>query len=186
MNLLEELRLHVGALAVAVKAEPKFFVSVRYVERLEQVVKRQTELPNLAELNLLATKIEEFWSQWRPSGDGLYIPPPETSNTDSMVRRISELVAKMHDLPPEAFGQLARKTGEQSSATIATAKHHAAMRLHRSRAQQALGTSSDFPREGARLNDGRLRIRVPRGRVDRSGAGVAARQGHFCCPRAHR
>ena len=80
MGPLEELKLYVDAITSAVNANPKFFASVKhYVAQLKQTLSG-SKAPTLAEPQVLTSKIEEFWAQWRPSGEGrLYIPRGETS-----------------------------------------------------------------------------------------------------------
>jgi len=110
MDTLQELRLHVEALAAAVEANGAFFVSViHYVRRLKQLVEGSGGAVPRSELQVLAGKLEEFWAQWRPSGDGLYIPPRETSDTDSTVRQINLLVGRVAALDEKSFLELVEK-----------------------------------------------------------------------------
>mgnify|MGYP003576749308 CR=1 FL=1 len=107
MNPLKELKLHVDALVAAVDANPKFFASVRhYVAQLQQLL-AGPKAPTLPELQLLIAKIEEFWAQWRPSGDGFYIPPRETSDSDSTVQRMQAIVRDLVGLGQAELEQLA-------------------------------------------------------------------------------
>jgi len=59
---------------------------------------------------LLARKIEEFYAKWRPSDHPepgvLYIPPRQTSNSDSTVKEINTLVAKLTALDEDSFKAL--------------------------------------------------------------------------------
>jgi predicted nucleotide-binding protein len=107
MNPFEELKLHVGAVGVAVEANPNFFASVlHYVGRLKQLVSEPSAPPTQSELKVLAEKLEEFWTKWRPSGDGGYIPPRETSDTDSTIQKIAALVARLAALDQAEFTEL--------------------------------------------------------------------------------
>ena len=110
MRPLEELRLHVDALVLAVDANPKFFASVKhYVAQFQQLL-LGPKAPTVAELQVLTTKIEEFWSKWRPSGgDGFYIPPRETEDTDSTVQRLNVLVHDLAILKETEFKDLATR-----------------------------------------------------------------------------
>ena len=106
MNPFEELKLHVGALGVAVETNTEFFASVlHYVRRLKQLVVEPAAPPTQSELRVLAAKIEEFWAQWRPSGEGVYVPPRETSDTDSTVRQITSLVERLSELDQASFSE---------------------------------------------------------------------------------
>lgn len=110
MNPLQELRLHVEALAVAIETNPKFFASiVHYVRRLRQILTEATDDLSQSELQVLATKIEGFYVEWRPTGQGLYIPPRETSDTDSTVVEINRLVSRLALLDESAFRELTRQ-----------------------------------------------------------------------------
>jgi hypothetical protein len=104
MEALQELRLHIDALASAVEANPKFFASVRhYVAQFQQLVSR-SKAPTLAEFEVLTSQIDEFWAKWRPSGgDGFYIPPRETADTDGTVNRVVALVRELAQLSPAEF-----------------------------------------------------------------------------------
>lgn len=110
MGPLEEVRLHVDALALAIDANPKFFASVKhYVAQFQQLL-LGPKAPTVGELQVLTTKIEEFWSKWRPSGgDGFYIPPRETEDTDSTVRRLHILVHDLTTLEKTQFQDLAKR-----------------------------------------------------------------------------
>lgn len=120
MNPITELRLHADALATAVKANPKFFASVvHYVERFRDLLRGPAELVARDELSVLAAKLDEFWSKWRPSGgDGLYFPPRDTADTDGTVQQIGVLVNRLVSMDEEAFAQSSRSsrlTGEIES-----------------------------------------------------------------------
>jgi len=107
MNPLQELRLHVEALSVAVDANAKFFASViHYVRRLRQLLNESLDELGQSELQVLSSKIDEFYRRWRPSGGGLYIPPRETSDTDSTVRHISAIVSNLVSLDLKSFDSL--------------------------------------------------------------------------------
>jgi predicted nucleotide-binding protein len=108
MGPLEELKLHIDALALAVDANPKFFASIKhYVTQFQQLL-IGPKAPTVAELQILTAKIEEFWSRWRPSGgEGFYIPPRETADTDSTVQQLNVLVHDLATLQETEFQNLA-------------------------------------------------------------------------------
>src|SRR3989442_438653 len=110
MDPLQELRLHVQALAAAVEANGAFFASViHYVRRLKQLVEGSGGAVSRSELQVLAGKIEEFWAQWRSSGESFYIPPRETSDTDSTVRQINLLVGRVAALDENSLWEFVEK-----------------------------------------------------------------------------
>jgi predicted nucleotide-binding protein len=106
MTFIEELKLHAQALRTAVESDPKFFAGViHYVRQLDAVVSGKAGGVSKRDLQILAGKIEEFFRQWRPSGDGLYIPPRQTSDSDGIVREINRLVEEIGRLPDELLAQ---------------------------------------------------------------------------------
>jgi hypothetical protein len=109
MNPIQQLRLHVEALAAAVHVNEKFFASVvHYVARLRQLLNGRSGDLTQEELSLLSRKLEEFWGKWRRTGGGgLYIPPRETADTDSTVREIGNLVGGLALLDRDAFTEFA-------------------------------------------------------------------------------
>jgi predicted nucleotide-binding protein len=115
MNQFAQLRVHVLALSMAVKQNTKFFASItHYVERLRELMCEVPPEISQTELALLAKKIEEFYRQWRPSGSGFYIPPRETSDTDSIVRDINKLVDAFAKISEEEFRNLLPVTSSVS------------------------------------------------------------------------
>ena len=108
MDLLEELKIHVDALVNVVEQDSKFFVSIiSYVRRLKDIIEDPNKKCSQTELELLTSNIERFYGQYRPSlGDGLYIPPRQTSDSDSTVEEIAELVREMTALDENSFETL--------------------------------------------------------------------------------
>lgn len=107
MNTLEELRIHVEALVNVVEQDTKFFSSILYyVRRLRDILKESNKNLTQKEIKLLADKIEEFYAQWRPIGDGFYIPPAQTSNSDKTVIQINGLVKEICSLDESSFSSL--------------------------------------------------------------------------------
>ena len=104
MNLIDELKLHVGALLAAVERDLDFFSSIlHYVRRFKELLNSRREDVSQKEVLLLASKIEEFFDQYRPSGEGFYIPPSQTSNTDSTVKEIFKLAQEINRLEGDDF-----------------------------------------------------------------------------------
>src|SRR5260221_376194 len=102
MNVLQSLKLHAGALRVAVDQDPKFFASViHYVRRLDEALGQDASHLSATELDLIDTALEEFWRKWRPTGKGLYIPPRQTADTDVAVREIHKLIKQIAHLTPD-------------------------------------------------------------------------------------
>lgn len=99
MNLLQSLKLHAGALKVAVEQDPKFFASViHYVRRLEEALGKDARNLSLAELEVIGRALEDFWIKWRPRGDRLYISPRVVADTDGAVSEIWHLIKQIKRL----------------------------------------------------------------------------------------
>lgn len=115
MNLLQELRLHAEALKTAVEQDPKFFAAVNhYASRLREITASPGSETSQAELALIGEKLERFWSQYRPRGDGLYIPPAQASRSDSTVSDIYALTRRIKAMPEADFAaSLASLGGSQ-------------------------------------------------------------------------
>jgi hypothetical protein len=105
MNQIDELRLHAQALRTAVESDRKFFAGViHYVRQLDDLLAGKAGSVSKRDLEVVAAKIEEFFRRWRPSGgDGLYIPPRQTSDSDGIVHEINRIVAEIARLPDEQF-----------------------------------------------------------------------------------
>jgi predicted nucleotide-binding protein len=107
MNLIKQLQLHVIALSTAVEQDTKFFASIiHYVQRFKKMLTPPSTDLSQEELQLLARKIEEFYQQWRPTGQGLYIPPRQTDDTDKTVRDINQLIADIAKMDEAEFKSL--------------------------------------------------------------------------------
>lgn len=111
MNVVEEVKLHIDALANVVEQDPTFFASITYyVKQLKELIKAPRESVSQAEFKLLTQKIEEFYAKWRqsdyPESGVVYIPPHQTSDSDSTVKEINTLVAKLMDLDEDSFKAL--------------------------------------------------------------------------------
>lgn len=113
MNLLQKLKLHTQALADAVKDEKKFFASIiHYVNRLNELTNFTQDEVSQEEFTLLANKIENFFSQYRPSPGVLYIPPSQTSNLDDTVIEINKIVSELNKMPEDKFLSLFNSTSK--------------------------------------------------------------------------
>lgn len=124
MDILEELKIHVDALANVVEQDSKFFASIiSYVKRLKDIIGDPNKSFSKAELNLLTKKIEEFYANYRPDLVGFYIPPAQTSNSDSTVKEINKVVTKIINLDDDSFESLfASKIASRSSIEQRTRK----------------------------------------------------------------
>lgn len=106
--VIKELQLLSEALWESVKTNLKFFSSIKsFVQKLAEY--NYAEL-NVSEVYLCASKIEEFFSKYRPTGDSLYIPPSETSNNDETVKRIYELANQLKNLNESELEKEIEKT----------------------------------------------------------------------------
>jgi predicted nucleotide-binding protein len=111
MNKVDELKLLVTALSSAIESDPKFFVSiVHYVQRLSEITSGLSSETTQDELALLNRKIQEFYKKWRPSGNSLYIPPRQTSDTDTTVLEIHQLIVDICEMSKEDFARLLPKS----------------------------------------------------------------------------
>lgn len=108
MNIIEELKIHVGALVTAMDFNSHFFASIiHYVKRLNHIVCVDVRELTQEELVILAKKIEEFYKEWRPSREvDLYVPPRETSDTDTTERAIYRTIMDLSKLNTEEFKNL--------------------------------------------------------------------------------
>src|SRR4030067_897366 len=111
MTAFDELKLHVNALKEAIERSPKFFASIiHYVRRLDELLSGPAKNINQKELQVLAGSIEKFYAQWRPTGDSLYIPPRETSDTDDCVLEINRIVGIITSWTKEQFNAMLAMT----------------------------------------------------------------------------
>jgi predicted nucleotide-binding protein len=107
MNMLEELKFNVEALSHAVKEDKKFFAAIyNFVEKLHDLLTVNISNARKEEVEFLSGKIEAFFKDYRPSGDGLYIPPTQTSRSDNTVKDIDRLTKELAKLPNSDFEKL--------------------------------------------------------------------------------
>ena len=118
MDRLQELGLHTEALNSAVEADQKFFASIlHYVRRLHQILTVASHELTQQELEVLAGKIEEFFHKWRRTGQNFYIPPRQTSDSDSTVMEINQLVASLASMPENEFAHMISTSSNGANAT---------------------------------------------------------------------
>lgn len=107
MNIVDELKLYADALAEAVDSNPKFFASIKhYVRHLKDATRQDSSKASQDEFKLLASKIAEFFAQYRddnPTPGVIYFPPAETANSDSTVQEINRLVNSLAALDEQSF-----------------------------------------------------------------------------------
>ncbi len=118
MEPLKELKLHVDALATVVDANPKFFASVKhYVAQLQQLLCGPNP-SSRTDLTVLASKIEEFCAQWRPSrsSEGVLesqIVELEAEETRAANAEDFEAAAQAAEKANQLREQLAKLEGEK-------------------------------------------------------------------------
>lgn len=102
--LIKELQLLSQSLWNSVEDDLKFFSSIKsFVKNLSDFDYVELDKGKISELLLYINKIEEFFNAYRPSPNSrdLYIPPAQTSNNDSTVKRIFEIINKLNSLSSE-------------------------------------------------------------------------------------
>lgn len=110
--------LHAKALVRAVEQDPTFFVSIaHYAERLNWILGNGVGELTQDELRVVAERIEDFFAKWRPTGDGLYIPPRQAENADPIVQEINRIVRNLVTLDEAEFQALVQS--ELRSAVMA-------------------------------------------------------------------
>lgn len=104
--IVKELQILSEALWESVKVDIGFFSSISsFVKKLSEFNYSNLNKDNLSEINIYANSIENFFSRYRPTGQGLYIPPVETSRNDSTVKRITEIVKQLEVMSEEGIKQ---------------------------------------------------------------------------------
>ncbi len=107
MNKIEELKFNIEALLHAIKEDKKFFAAIfNFVEQLHSLVTVRIQEATKKEIKFLSEKIEAFFKDYRPTGDGLYFPPHETSRNDDTVKDIYRLSEELSSLSDEEFDKL--------------------------------------------------------------------------------
>ncbi len=107
MNQFEELKYNSDALFHAVKEDKKFFAAIfNFVENLNALLSSKVDVASKQELHFLAKKIEDFFSKYRSTGRGMYIPPHQTSRADETVKDILRLTSELSQLEEDEFKSL--------------------------------------------------------------------------------
>ena len=99
--LIKELQLLSQNLWKAVEYDLRFFSPIQtFVKNLSDFNYVELKKENLVELLLYGNKIEEFFKEYRPipNSGTLYIPPKQTSDNDSTVKRIVEIINNLNSL----------------------------------------------------------------------------------------
>lgn len=116
MNQIQELRLHTKALVRAIGQDQKFFVSIaHYAERLNWIVAEGIDELTQHEIKILADRIEDFFSEWRPSVGAPYIPPRQAADADPTVQEINRIAGSLTALDPVEFQELAQNEARAMS-----------------------------------------------------------------------
>ncbi len=122
MNKLEELGFNVEGLLHAVKEDKKFFAAIyNFVEKLHVLLRANIDKARKEEIEFLSGKIEAFFKDYRPSGEGLYIPPQQTSRSDDTVKDIYRLSKELAKLSDDDFEKL-KPSSTAATRTSARAK----------------------------------------------------------------
>lgn len=102
--LIKELRILSEALWEAVKKDLSFFSSISsFVKKLSEYNYSSLTKSDLSEIKIFVDNIEGFFKRYRPTGQGLYIPPHQTSRNDSTVKRIVEIVRQIDGMTEESI-----------------------------------------------------------------------------------
>lgn len=117
MNKLQELSYNVDALEYVVTFDTSFFAPISaFVKKLKAVIDGKSEDPTQDEIIFLAKKIEGFFSEYRATGDGLYLPPSEAANNDGTAVELLKLANEISEMDKNEFSSLLTKKNESSSA----------------------------------------------------------------------
>ena len=109
MNIIEELKIHIDAIADVVENDPTFFAPIIvYINQLKELVKSPSDEIDRDYFYLCARKIEEFYAKQRrtPHSHYSYFPPREIDDSDSIVEEINDLVEKLTNLDDKSFKSL--------------------------------------------------------------------------------
>jgi predicted nucleotide-binding protein len=98
--LLKELELLSEALWESIKKDLGFFSPIQvFVKRLAET--DFSDIKNLSEIKIYVERIEEFFSRYRPTGDGYYFPPRQTASNDKTVKDILKITNQISSLSTE-------------------------------------------------------------------------------------
>ncbi len=97
--LVKEIQILSEALWEAVKSDLDFFSSISsFVKRLSEFNYSSLTKEDLSEIKIYVNNIHAFFLRYRPTGQGLYIPPVQASRNDSTVNRIREIVNNLDQM----------------------------------------------------------------------------------------
>jgi predicted nucleotide-binding protein len=102
--LINELRILSEALWEAVRTDLSFFSSISsFVKKLSEYNYSSLNKNDLLEIKIFVDNIEGFFKSYRPTGQGTYIPPHQTSSNDLTVKRIVEIVRQIDGMTEESL-----------------------------------------------------------------------------------
>jgi len=96
MDEIKKLKINIESLSSHINSDKKFFSSIiTFVQKMENML--IAEKIDIEELVFLIEKVEEFYENYRPSYNPgvFYIPPEQTSNSDSTVRELMKSVESL-------------------------------------------------------------------------------------------
>src|SRR5688572_19170924 len=115
----------VEALFHAVSSDKTFFSSIyAFVDKLHTIVVQRPAEARKEELQFAAQKIEDFFREYRPSGDGFYLPPNQTSQNDATVKEIHQLARALAALSDQEFNALKPSNTSAGKRTPVTAENY--------------------------------------------------------------
>jgi len=100
--IIKELKVLSEALWESVKTDLVFFSPIQsFVRNLAEFNFNEITKEDVQTVMLYANKIEEFFKEYRPSGEVLYIAPHQTDRNDSTVKSILDLSHRLTKLSEE-------------------------------------------------------------------------------------
>ncbi|MDH5682875.1 MAG: nucleotide-binding protein [candidate division WOR-3 bacterium] len=108
MNKVEELKLHIDALAGVIEQKPSFFAPIiHYVKELKVFLRSSKEDVSSQKLKLLAKKIDEFYAgQLGYTDESVIFADQLISDSESMVKDINALVGELTSMDENSFKKL--------------------------------------------------------------------------------
>ncbi len=97
--IIKELQLLSEGLWESVKTDLKFFSSIQsFVRKLAEFNFSNLTKDDTKEIVLYAKKIEDFFKDYRSTGDGFYFPPHQTDRNDDTVKSIWQLANQLNNM----------------------------------------------------------------------------------------
>jgi predicted nucleotide-binding protein len=110
---LRELRLVAQALGSAITSDPKFFRALQeYGRQLLAVDPNKVDSEALADLSIVADRVERFFGNYRATTDSLYLTPAQIEGSEDDLSRLRSIIAELEPLEPSVLTAMA---GTQSS-----------------------------------------------------------------------